>query len=154
MLPVDAPAGTATVIAVSLQDDAVAAVPLNVTVLVACVTPRFVPVIVTVAPTCALDGIADDKVGAGTTVNVTALLARPATVTVTGPVVTPAGAVAEILVAVHAVATAAVPLNVIVLAPCVAPKFDPTIVTNVPVPPDEGDTVVTIGATVNAAPLL
>ena len=51
-LPVVAPVGTAATIDVLLQlviD--VAAVPLNVTVLVPCVEPKFVPVMVTEEPT-------------------------------------------------------------------------------------------------------
>jgi hypothetical protein len=54
-LPVVAPAGTETTIDVALQLVGVAAMPLNVTVLVPVlvtwVAPKFVPVIVTVAPT-------------------------------------------------------------------------------------------------------
>jgi len=50
-LPVVAPVGTFVAIEVLLQLVTVAAVPLNFTVLVPCVVPKFVPVIVTVAPT-------------------------------------------------------------------------------------------------------
>jgi hypothetical protein len=50
-LPVVAPVGTVAVIEVLLQVPTVAAVPLNFTVLVPCVAPKFVPVIVTEAPT-------------------------------------------------------------------------------------------------------
>jgi hypothetical protein len=46
--PVVAPAGTVVVILVALQAVAVAAVPLNATVLLPCELPKFVPVIVTV----------------------------------------------------------------------------------------------------------
>ena len=49
--PVVAPLGTATVMLVALQLVGVPAVPLNVTVLVLCVAPKFVPVIVTGVPT-------------------------------------------------------------------------------------------------------
>jgi hypothetical protein len=50
-LPGVAPAGTATTIPVALHELAVAAaVPLNVTVLVPCVAPKFVPVIVMDVP--------------------------------------------------------------------------------------------------------
>jgi hypothetical protein len=52
-LPVVAPVGTLTTIVVAFQVLAVpAAVPLNVTVLVPCVPPKFVPVIVTALATC------------------------------------------------------------------------------------------------------
>jgi hypothetical protein len=55
--PVVAPVGTVATIDVALQlPIAVAAVPLNFTVLVPCVAPKFVPVIVTDAPTAPLVG--------------------------------------------------------------------------------------------------
>src|SRR5882762_8941141 len=50
-LPELAPAGTVAMILVALQLVAEAAVPLNVTVLVPCGVPKFVPVIVTEDPT-------------------------------------------------------------------------------------------------------
>jgi hypothetical protein len=50
-LPVVAPLGTAATILVPLQLLTVAAVILNLTVLVPCVVPKFVPVIVTDVPT-------------------------------------------------------------------------------------------------------
>jgi hypothetical protein len=51
-LPVEAPVGTTAMIDALLQlVIEVAAVPLNFTVLVLCVAPKFVPVIVTEAPT-------------------------------------------------------------------------------------------------------
>jgi hypothetical protein len=50
-LPVVAPVGTDVAMLVALQDVTVAAVPLNVTVLVPCEDPKFVPVIVTGVPT-------------------------------------------------------------------------------------------------------
>jgi hypothetical protein len=50
MLPVVAAAGTVTVMLKDAQLDAVAAVPLNVTVLEPCVAPNPDPVITTVAP--------------------------------------------------------------------------------------------------------
>ena len=62
-----------------------------------------------------------------------------------------------ILVPLHAVGVATVPLNVTVLVPAVVPKFVPAIVTAVPIGPDVGLTVVMLGAgdvTVNATPLL
>jgi hypothetical protein len=51
------------------------------------------------------------------TVKVTPLLDWPATVTITGPVVAPAGTVVRILVALHEIGAADVPLKVIVLVP-------------------------------------
>jgi hypothetical protein len=50
-LPVVAPLGTGPTMLVALQLVGVAAAPLNLTVLVPCVAPKFVPVIVTSVPT-------------------------------------------------------------------------------------------------------
>src|SRR6266567_776938 len=92
------------------------------------------------------------------TVNGTPLLATPPTVTTTLPVVAPAGTCAVMLVALHPVGVAAVPLNLTVLVPCVAPKFAPVIATEVPTRPDVGLRLEMVGAaavvTVNVIPLL
>jgi len=75
--------------------------------------------------------------GAGVvTVKLTPLLAAPPTVTTTFPVVAPLGTATAMLVALQLVGVPAVPLNVTVLVPCVAPKFVPVIVTEVPTGPD------------------
>ncbi len=61
------------------------------------------------------------------------------------------------LVALQLVGVAAVPLKLTVLVPCVAPKFVPLIVTEVPAGPDVGDKLVMLGAgtvTVKLTPLL
>jgi hypothetical protein len=63
-LPVVAADGTVATILVALQLVALALVPLNVTVLVPCVEPKFVPVIVTEAPTAPEVGDKLDMVGA------------------------------------------------------------------------------------------
>src|SRR5436309_9382884 len=49
-LPVVAPLGTGTAMLVALQLVGVPAVPLNLTVLVPCVVPKFAPLIVTGVP--------------------------------------------------------------------------------------------------------
>jgi hypothetical protein len=72
------------------------------------------------------------------------LLVMEFTVTVTGP--GPAGAelgtVATICVLLQLEADEArTPLNITVLVPCVLPKFEPAIVTDVPTPPMMGDTL-------------
>jgi hypothetical protein len=54
--PVVAPVGTEATMDVELQLVAVAVVPLNFTVLVPCVPPKFAPSIVTDAPTTATVG--------------------------------------------------------------------------------------------------
>src|SRR6187399_2867639 len=157
-LPVVAPAGTGTTILVADQVVGVAGVPLKVTVLVPCVAPKFAPVIVTAVPT--LPDVGDRLVMVGAAavrVNARPLLATPPTVTVTGPLVAPLGTEATMLVALQLVGVAVVPLNRTVLAPCVAPKFTPVIVTAVPTLPDVGDRLVMVGANavrVNARPLL
>jgi hypothetical protein len=146
--PVVAPAGTATTMLVPLQLVGTAAVPLNVTVLVPCVPPKFAPAIVTDAPTNPEVGFRLAMLGpvtAGVTVKFTPLLATPPTVTTTFPVVAPAGTAATILVALQLVAAAAVPLNVTVLVPCVPPKFAPVIVTDAPTNPDVGFRLATLG---------
>ena len=75
--------------------------------------------------------------GAGATVNSTPLLAVPNTVTTTFPVVAPAGTVTTMLVALQLVTVvAAIPLNVTVLVPCVAPKFVPVMVIDTPTAPE------------------
>jgi hypothetical protein len=156
--PVVAPAGTVTTTLVALQLVTVAAVPLNLTVLVPCVAPKLEPVIVTVAPTNPDVGFKLAMLGAGAeTVKLTPLLATPPTVTTTFPVVAPVGTSTTILTAVQLVGVVAVPLNVTVLVPCVAPKFRPVIVTVAPTNPDVGFNPVMLGpgeVTVKLTPLL
>jgi hypothetical protein len=74
----------------------------------------------------------------------------------TFPVVTPAGTLAMMEVVLQLPIIVAVPLNVAVLVPCVEPKFVPVIVTDAPVTPDVGDTLVMlgVGSTVKEEPLL
>jgi hypothetical protein len=145
--PVVAPVGTFATILVADQLVGVAVVPLNVTVLVPCVAPKFAPAIVTVAPITPLAGDNDVIVGdaAVVTEKVAPLLATPPTVTTTDPLVAPEGTFATMLVADQLVGVALVPLNVIVLVPCVAPKFVPVIVTVVPTVPVIGDNDVIVG---------
>jgi len=147
-LPVVAPDGTGTLMLVADHAVGVAGVPLNVTVLVSWVAPKLLPLIVTAVPTRPLDGERLVRVGVGMTVNVSALLARPPTVTTTLPDVAPAGTGTTMLVADQDVGVAAVPLNVTVLVPLVAPKLLPLIVTAVATGPLDGDRVVSVGGTV------
>jgi hypothetical protein len=157
-LPVVAPVGTVATIDVAVQlPIEVAAVPLNFTVLVPCVVPKFVPVIVTGAPTAPVVGDKLVMLGAATTVNEEPLLATPLTVTTTLPVVALVGTVATIDVAPQLViVVAVVVLNFTELVPWVVPKFVPVIVTDAPTAPDVGDRLVMlgVGSTVNATPLL
>jgi len=64
--PVVAPAGTGATMLVALQLVGVAVVPLNLTVLVPCVAPKFAPVIVTDAPTNPEAGLKPVILGPGT----------------------------------------------------------------------------------------
>lgn len=75
--------GAGTVMLVALQLVGAAVVPLNVTVLVPCVPPKFVPVIVTEVPTGPEVGFKLEMVGV--TVKGAPLLATPPTVTTTLP---------------------------------------------------------------------
>jgi len=153
-LPVVAPAGTVVVIEVLLQVPTVAVVPLNFTVLVLCVAPKFVPVIVTEAPTA--PEVGDRLVIVGDTVNEGPVTVTPLTVTATGPDVAPVGTVAVIDDAVQVpIVVAVVPLNVTL--PFVVPKFEPPMVTEVvPAVPEDGVSVEIDGVskTVNDEPAL
>jgi hypothetical protein len=87
-------------------------------------------------------------------VKVAPLLACPATVTTTEPVVAPVGTGATILVGPQPVGAAAVPEKVTVPVPWVTPKFEPAIVTTVPEGPDWGVRLAISGETVNARPFV
>src|SRR5215472_6292203 len=144
-LPVVAPLGTCTPTLVAAQLVTDAAVPLMLTVLLPCVAPKFVPVSVTAVPTGPLAGATVVRVGVGTTVKLTPLLATALTVTTTLPVVAPLGTSTPTLVAAQLATDATVPLKLTVLLPCVAPKFVPVSVTAVPTGPLAGTTVVRVG---------
>jgi hypothetical protein len=131
-LPVVAFAGTGVTMLVAVQLVGVAVVPLNVTVPV---VPKFVPVIVTDAPTGPDVGLRLPIFGVGRTVKLTPLLATPPAVTTTLPVVAFAGTGVTMLVAVQLVGVAVVPLNVTVP---VVPKFVPVMVIDAPTGPDVG----------------
>jgi hypothetical protein len=112
-----APMGTGATMLDALQLVGVAAVPLNVTVLVPCVAPKFAPVIVTEVPTGPEVGLRVVILGPGeVTVNATPLLANPPTVTTMLPVAAPFGTDTTMLESLQLVAgPAAIPLNVTVL---------------------------------------
>ena len=146
--PVVAPLGTGTLMLVPFQLVGVATVPLNVTELVPCVVPKFAPANVTAVPTVPDVGLRLVMLGGdAVTVKLTGLLANPPTVTITLPVVAPAGTATTMLVSLQVVVAAGVPLNVTVLVPGVAPKFAPAIVTALPTTPEEGFRLVMLGAT-------
>ncbi len=148
MFPVVAPFGTGATIFVDVQLVGGAGVPLNVTVLVPWVDPKFVPVIVKAVPIEPDVGERLVMLGAVTTVKITPLLATPETVTTTFPVVAPDGTHATMLVALQLVAVAAMPPNLTVLVPCVVPKFVPASVTQIPTIPEVGFRLVMLGVAV------
>jgi len=152
--PEVAPAGTGTTIEVAVQVVGVAAVPLNVIVLLPCVAPKLVPVRLTVAPTAPAIGERVAILGVGRTVKLTPLLFTPSALTATFPVVAPVGTVTTIEVSLHVVIEANLPLNETELP--VAPKFVPVIVTVPPIGPEFGERLTMFGAgtTVKLAPLL
>ena len=138
------------------QQVGVAAVPLNVTVLLPLVAPKFAPLIATDVPTAPLVGerlVTDGAVlVAVVTVNASALLLAPPTFTTTLPLVAPVGTGTTMFDADQLVGVAVVPLNVTVLLACVAPKLLPAIVTDVPTGPVVGDKEVSDGDAVADPP--
>jgi hypothetical protein len=126
-LPVVVPDGTVALTSVSLQLVAVATTPLNVTVLVPWLEPKFMPMMSMLAPTSPDVGLIPEMEGVAITVKGNTLLAEPPTVTTIFPVVAPKGTVALIAVVLQLVTVATNPLNVSVLVPCVEPKFEPAI---------------------------
>jgi hypothetical protein len=157
-LPVVAPDGTTATIDEVLQlVMEVAAVPLNFTPPLPCDEPKFVPVIVTEAPTAPEIGDKLVSVGVASTVNETPFVETPLAVTTTLPVVAPVGTTATIDVALQLVIdVTVVPLNFTPPIPCVDPKFVPVIVTEAPNAPEVGDRLVSVGVarTVNDTPLV
>jgi len=83
--------------------------------------------------------------GVANTVKAAPVLETPLTVTTTGPVDAPAGTGTAIEVALQLVGVPAMPLNVTVLEPWVAPKFVPAIVTDVPATAVNGTRLVMTG---------
>jgi len=141
-----APLGTGATIEVAFQLVGVAVVPLNVTVLVPWVEPKFVPVIVTDVPTG--PDVGDKLVMLETdppvTVKVTPLLRIPLKVLTTMfPVVAPAGTVTVKVLLQLLVTVPGVPLKNTV--PAVLRKFVPVTVTDIPTGPEAGETLVIFG---------
>jgi hypothetical protein len=128
--PVVAPTGTVVMIWVEVQLVTAAAVPLNLTALLAGVVLKFVPVMVIVSLTWPLVGVKLVIVGTVLTAIVKLVedvAVLPPTVTVIGPVVVPAGTVVMIWVEVQLVTTAAVPLKLTALLAGVVLKFVPVM---------------------------
>jgi hypothetical protein len=140
----DAPASTTAMMLVAdTTINEAAAVPPKLT---AVVPVKFVPVIVTVVPAEPPVGVKFVIVGGIAIVKLLALVTvlHPI-VTLTVPVVAPAGTVVVMLVAVLAVGVAVTPLNLIMLLVGVRSKFVPVMVTVAPILPDVGAMDVTVG---------
>ncbi len=112
IFPDVAPAGTVAVIVVEVEAVTVAVVLLNFTTLLAAVVLKFVPVIITVAPTAPLVGLKPEMDGVGSTVKLDALvIVMPLVDIEIGPEPAPAGTEVVMLVAVEDDTVAAIPLN-------------------------------------------
>jgi len=121
-------------------------------VLLPCVAPKLVPLIVTEVPTGPEVGF--KLVSAGVTAKATALLAKLAAVTITLPVVAPAGTGTTMLVGLQLVGVAVAPPNVTALVPWDVPKLFPVMVTEVPTGPAVGLMLVIVGVIVKTGPPL
>ena len=131
--PVVAPLGTVVVMLVALAADTVAATPSKDTEGEAL---KLVPVIITVAPTAASEGLKAEIAGTGSTVKFEVLCTViPLEVTAILPVVAPAGTLAVMLEAPEDKIVAVTPLKVTTGA---APKLVPLIVIVAPGAPLAG----------------
>lgn len=140
IFPEVAPSGTVTVMLDAVEAVVIAGTPLKLTILSDGVVLKFVPSIVIVVPTVALDGLNEVMVGDGSTTKFVELCTvTPLTVTETFPVVAPAGTVVVILVEERAVITAGLLLKKDTwLLPGIGLKFTPLMVTTAPTAPLEG----------------
>jgi len=135
--PVEAPAGTVTVIEVSLELVGLAYSCGLKTTWGVCVPPavKAVPEMVNDAPTGAEFWERPVIIGDAVTVNASALLDAALTLTTTFPEVAPEGTWTSSVLLLHETQVTGVPLNVTVLVPWVVPKPLPTITTVVPTGP-------------------
>src|SRR3972149_11986127 len=123
--PVAASMGMSAVMPVSLQVVVLSGAPFKVTVLPPFVVPKFVPFIVIVlfaGPDAGERLVISGGIGT-VTVNIISLLPIPLMVTTTGPVLAPVGTGTVMIVSLQLVGVAAIPLNVAVLVPWLAPKL-------------------------------
>jgi hypothetical protein len=146
IFPVAAPDGTVVVMFVDVEPVTVVGIPLNMTTLFAGVVLKFVPVIITLAPTAPLVGVKVVIVGVGNTVKFDELvIVTPLTIIEIGPVIAPAGMVAVMLVDVDAVTLAITPLKETVLFKGVVLKLVPEMVTVAPSAPLDGLKLAMVG---------
>jgi len=155
-LPVVAPAGTGVTILVALQLDGVATIPLNVSVLLPWLAPKFEPLMLTVTPIGPGFGAIPVITGDGITVKLAPLLFTPLAFTITFPVAAPEGTLETTFVEIQLMIGATVPLNRTEPLPCDEPKFVPLMVTDAPAAPEVGEMLEMWGAdtTVKFTPLL
>jgi hypothetical protein len=127
---------------------------LKLTVVVPCDEPKPVPRMFTEVPTEPIAG--DSLVIPGITETLTEFVEYPATVTNTGaePTATPAGIWATMLLLLQLETTAFTPATVTRLDPCVVPKAVPVSAIALPVDPDGGETLESVGTTEKFQPLL
>jgi hypothetical protein len=148
--PIVAPVGTVVTMLVVVQVVTLAVIPLNLTVLARWAEPKLVPVIVTVAPTA--PDVIDKLVMPGATAKLFPLLFTAPATTTTLPLVAVAGTVVTMVVAVHVVAVAVVPLNLILPIPWGEPKFVPVMIKEAPTAPVVIDKLLMVGAAAWALP--
>jgi len=140
IFPVDAAAGTVAVMEVALEVKAVTGTPLMARFVI---VPKFVPVMVTEAPTAPLAGLNPVKAGVCRTVKSVALIRLiPLVVKDIFPVDAPAGTVAVMDVALEVKAVTGTPLMARFV---IVPKFVPLMVTDEPGAPFEGLNPVSVG---------
>jgi len=144
--PVAVPAGTVTVMVVAVEAVTVATTPLKDTALLVGVVLKFVPFIVTVAPTAPDEGLRLVMVGLGNTVKSDVLvMVMLFTVTEILPVVAPVGTMTVMLVFVDDVTAAIVLLNLTIWSVGVVLKFVPLMITSAPAAPVVGLKLVIVG---------
>jgi hypothetical protein len=138
--------GTVATIWVGVTEAVAAIAPLSETSVSPTSGKKLVPVMVTVPPGATTVGEMPEMVGTtlgSTTKADTAVAVPPGAVTVTGPVVAPAGTVTVSDVSVASVTVAAVPLNFTVVVPGWSENPVPRIRTVSPGPPRSGVTSMT-----------
>src|SRR5215475_2487135 len=121
--PVVAEVGTVVTIWLSLQLVAVAAKPLNVTVLLRWLAWKPDPLMVICVPTTPPAGDIEFTEGGGTVNTTELLLGAPLTVTMAGPLVEVTGTVATICPSFQLETEAVCPLKLRLLVPCVLPTL-------------------------------
>ncbi len=141
--PVVAPTGTVVVMEVVVEALTVAGVPLKLIMFSTGLVLKFVPVMVTVAPTAPVEGAKPVIDGDAKTVKLSTLvMVTPLVVTEIGPGPAPDGTVVVMLVALEEVTTAIIPLKSTVGA---GPKFVPVTITVAPIAPLVGLKLVIVG---------